>query len=216
MIGVLVGAVVGALLGIAADRLSAHWPPHEGGVVRGLDWRTGAVVLAGAAAFAGLAARWADPTDLAVLGLYVAALIVLLATDLDQRLLPDVITLPLIGYALLILVAGLNPLLDDKAQLVVAGDVTAVLAAILAPAFLLVTDRLFQGALGMGDAKLSVSLGLVAGLSGLIAGFLVATLAFAAVVLLLVLAGRIGLRTAIPFGPALIAAGVIAALLPGA
>jgi leader peptidase (prepilin peptidase)/N-methyltransferase len=216
MIGVLVGAVVGALLGIAADRLSARWPPHEGGAVRGLDWRTGAVVLAGAAAFAGLAARWADPLDLAVLGLYVAALTVLLATDLDQRLLPDVITLPLIGYALLILVAGLNPLLDDKAQLIVPGDVTAVLAAILAPAFLLVTDRLFHGALGMGDVKLSVSLGLVAGLTGLIAGFLLATLAFAVVVLLLVLAGRIGLRTAIPFGPALIAAGIIAALLPDA
>jgi leader peptidase (prepilin peptidase)/N-methyltransferase len=216
MIGIVSGAAVGALLGLGADRLSARWPLHEDGKVRRADWRTAVVMLGGAAAFAGLAARWSDPRDLLVLGLYVGALIVLLGTDLDQRLLPDVITLPLIGYALLVLVAGVNPLLADKAQVVVAGDVTAVLAAVLAPAFLLVTDRVFHGALGMGDVKLSVSLGLMAGLTALIAGFLVATLAFAVVVLLLVLAKRIGLRTAIPFGPALIAAGVIATLLPGA
>jgi prepilin signal peptidase PulO-like enzyme (type II secretory pathway) len=53
---------------------------------------------------------------------------------------------------------------------------------------------------------------LMSGLTLLFLGFLVATTAFAVVVIVLLAAGRISLRTAIPFGPALIGAGVVAAL----
>ena len=148
---VILATLLGAAWGFAADRLSARWPVHEDGAVRAIDWRTPAVVLGGAAAFGLLAARWTDPLDLAVLGLYVAALIVLLATDLDQKLLPDLITFPLMAYGLIVLVLGLNPVLADKAQVFIAdGDLTAILAAIAAPALLAITDRLFRGALGMG------------------------------------------------------------------
>ena len=211
---VIIAALVGAVYGFAADRLSARWPVHEDGAVRGLDWRTPVVVLGGAAAFGLLAARWSDPLDLAVLGIYVAALIVLLATDLDQKLLPDLITFPLMAYGLVVLVLGFNPVLEGKAQVLIAdGDLTAVLAAIAAPALLAITDRLFRGALGMGDLKLAVSLGLVFGLTQLFIGFLLGTVAFAAVVLALVLSRRVSLKTAVPFGPALIAAGVLAAVL---
>ncbi len=65
----------------------------------------------------------------------------------------------------------------------------------------------------MGDLKLAVSLGLLFGLSQLFMGFLLATLGFAAVVLVLLLSRRLDLKTAIPFGPALIGAGVLAAVL---
>ena len=209
---VIVAAILGGLFGLGADRLAARWPVHEDGAVRAPDWRTPAVVLGGAASFGLLAARWSDPLDLAVLGIYVAALIVLLATDLDQKLLPDLITFPLMGYALLVLVLGLNPVLAGKSQVLIAeGDLTAVLAAVAAPALLAVTDRLFRGALGMGDLKLAVSLGLMFGLTQLFVGFLIGTVAFAAVVLALVLTRRVSMKTAVPFGPALIAAGVLAA-----
>ena len=211
---VVIAALLGGVFGLGADRLSARWPVHDDGAVRGRDWRTVVVILGGSAAFGLLAARWSDPADLLVLGIYVAALIVLLATDLDQKLLPDLITFPLMGYALVVLVLGLNPVLADKAQALVAdGDLSAFLAALAAPALLAVTDRLFRGALGMGDLKLSVSLGLMFGLSQLFIGFLISTVVFAAVVLGLVLARRLTLKTAVPFGPALIAAGVIAAVL---
>jgi leader peptidase (prepilin peptidase)/N-methyltransferase len=211
---VVIAVVIGAILGFGADRLSSRWPEHESAIVRGLDWRTIAVVLGGAVAYGLLAWRWADPADLLVLGIYVGALIVLLATDLDQKLLPDLITFPLMGYALLVMLTGLNPILEGKSQVLVAdGDLGAVLAAIAAPALLAVTDRLFRGALGMGDLKLAVSLGLMFGVTQLLAGFLVGTIAFAAVVLLLVLSRRVSLKTAVPFGPALIAAGVVAAVI---
>jgi leader peptidase (prepilin peptidase)/N-methyltransferase len=179
-----------------------------------MDWRTLVVMVGSAASFAALAARWSDPTDLLVLGLYVAALMVLLATDLDQRLLPDLITLPLIGYAAAVTFLGLNPVLDGKSQMFIAdGDLGAILGAILAPGLLALTDRLFKGALGMGDLKLAVSLGLMFGVTQLFAGFLGATIAFAAVVLVLVVSRRVTLQTAIPFGPALIGAGVLAAVM---
>ena len=204
---VIGGVVAGALVGVVADRIASRWPAHPDGSVRPLDWRTVAVVLAGAAAVGGLVARWDDPRDVLVLGIYVAALIVLLATDLDQRLLPDLITLPIIVYAAIIAVAGLNPVIDDKAWY------SPVLAALIGPLFLAVTDRIFHGSLGMGDLKLAVSLGLMLGLANLFVGFLVGTTAFSAVVIVLLATKRVGLRTAIPFGPALIAAGVIGILL---
>lgn len=208
-IEVMLAAILGGIFGFGADRLSSRWPAHEIATVRGLDWRTVAVVLGGGAAFGLLASRWSDPTDLVVLGLYVGALIVLLATDLDQKLLPDLITLPLIGYAAAVTLLGLNPVLEGKDS----GIFSAVAAAIAAPALLYVTDRVFHGALGMGDLKLAISLGLMFGLSQLFVGFLLGTIAFSGVVLVLVLTRRISMKSAIPFGPALIAAGVLAAVL---
>jgi leader peptidase (prepilin peptidase)/N-methyltransferase len=109
---------------------------------------------------------------------------------------------------------GLNPVLADTGRVLIAdGDLSAVLAAVGAPALLAITDRVFRGALGMGDLKLAVSLGLMFGVTQLMVGFLLGTVAFAAVVLVLVLGRRVTLKTAIPFGPALIAAGVLAAVL---
>lgn len=213
-LAVLLAAAVGAVFGLGADRLAARWPVHEGGAVRALDWRTPVVILGSATSFGLLTWRWSEPGDLLVLGLYVAALMVLLATDLDQRLLPDLITLPLIGYAAVVTLLGLNPILAGKTQLLLAdGDLTAILGAVLAPGVLALTDRIFRGALGMGDLKLAVSLGLLFGLSQLFIGFLAASVGFATVVLLLILTRRVSLKTAIPFGPALIGAGVLAAVL---
>lgn len=213
---VIVAALLGAAFGFAADRLAARWPAHDDGARRGVDWRTVVVILASAVAWGGLAWRWSDVVAILVLAVYVAALIVLLATDLDQKLLPDLITLPLIGYAAAVtllpavLDVELNPLIAGKEL----GYVSAIVAAVAAPALLAITDRLFKGSLGMGDLKLSVSLGLMSGLSLLLIGFLVATTLFALVIVVLLLARRISLKTAVPFGPALIGAGIIAVLMP--
>ena len=179
---VLGGVIGGALIGVAADRLASRWPAHPDGSIRPVDWRTAAVVLAGAAAFGGLLARWDDPRDVLVLGIYIAALIVLLATDLDQMLLPDLITLPLIvvhrgpargGPQSRARREGPRPRQRDHRARSSHRRCCAV------------TDKLFRGALGMGDLKLAVSLGLVAGLTNLFVGFLVATVVFAFVVILL-------------------------------
>lgn len=206
----LAGALVGGAGGVLADRLAARWPAHEGGAVRAVDWRTVVVVVASAVTFAALLARWPDTQDRLVLGVYLAALMLLLATDLDQRLLPDVITLPLVGYSLVVVLLGWDPLVAGKEL----GLASSIAAGIAAPLVLLLTDRLFGAALGMGDVKLAVSLGLMSGVTKLLTGFLLATIVGAAVLLALMALGRLGRRSVVPFGPILIGAGVIATVLP--
>lgn len=207
----MLAALAGGAFGLLADLLAARWPEHEPGTPpRGLDWRTALVVLAGAGISAGLVLRWSEPLDLLILFVYCAALIVLLATDLDQKLLPDLLTLPLIGFTAVLLMAGWSPLLADKSEALLSG----VLAGLGAPIFLAVTDFLLRGALGLGDLKLAVSLGLMSGVSRLFSGFLIASVLASVVLIGLIVARRIGLRSAIPFGPILIAAGFVAALLP--
>ena len=206
----IVGGAAGAIWGAFADRLSARWPAHADGQVRPVDWRTIAVILASAITFALLLARWSETGDRLVLGIYLGALMVLLATDLDQRLLPDVITLPLIPFALLVVLLGWDPLLAGKEL----GLASAIAAGIGAPLVLLITDRLFGGALGLGDVKLAVSLGLMLGVTRLLTGFLVATVVGAAILLVLMALGRVGRRTPVPFGPILIGAAVVGMILP--
>ena len=204
-------AIFGIVLGVAADRLSVRWPDHEQDYrPRGLDWRTAVLVIVGAVFFGGLAARWeSDVRSLAILAVIGAALLVLLATDLDQKLLPDLITLPLIGVTGVLLLIGWSPLLAGKAL----GLASGIAAALVAPAFLFVTDRILHGDLGEGDLKLAVSIGLLCGLSLLISGLLVASIGFSAVLLVLIVLGRLSLRSPVPFGPVLILAAFVAALL---
>jgi leader peptidase (prepilin peptidase)/N-methyltransferase len=206
----IVGGAAGAIWGAFADRLSARWPAHADGQVRPVDWRTIAVILASAITFALLLARWSETGDRLVLGIYLGALMVLLATDLDQRLLPDVITLPLIPFAAVVVLLGWDPLLAGKEL----GLASAIAAGIGAPLVLLITDRLFGGALGLGDVKLAVSLGLMLGVTRLLTGFLVATVVGAAILLVLMALGRVGRRTPVPFGPILIGAAVVGMILP--
>jgi leader peptidase (prepilin peptidase) / N-methyltransferase len=203
-------AIVGLLVGLGADRLAARWPAHEGGAVRARDWRTVALAGGGALAFAALAGRWTEPRDLAILSVYFAALLVLMATDLDQKLLPDVITLPLIAVAFVLTLTGLNPLLAGK-DLPIA---SALLAGIGAPVLLFVLDVVVKGALGMGDLKLVAGLGLLSGVTRLFGGLVVASIASAIVLVILIVAGRLTMKTAIPFGPILILGGMLAALAP--
>jgi leader peptidase (prepilin peptidase)/N-methyltransferase len=204
-------AVFGAIFGLAADRLSVRWPEHEEGYRRrGLDWRSTAVVTVGAIFFGGLAFRWGnDPRSLLILGIIGTALLVLLAIDLDQKLLPDLLTLPLIVVTGVILVLGWSPLLADKEL----GLASGVAAALIAPAFLFITDRILRGELGEGDLKLAVSIGLLCGISLLIRGLLVASIGFSAVLVVLIVLRRISLRTPVPFGPVLILAAFVAILI---
>jgi leader peptidase (prepilin peptidase)/N-methyltransferase len=190
--------LVGLAFGLVADRLAARWPAHEDGSVRSLDWRTLVVGVLGAIAMAALPSRFGEDRSLAIFGAYFLILILLLATDLDQRLLPDVITLPLIVAALAVRLLGLLP--DGFGPLW-----GAVLVAVVLPAGLYALSIPFGvGAIGIGDLKLLVSVGLVSGLIRSIVGIVSGALLAGVVVLVLLVTRRVTLRTYIPFGPFLI------------
>lgn len=203
--------IAGAAWGLAADRIGARWPAHEAevdeagaivrpaGWVRPVDWRTAVVVLLGGTSLGALPLRFDDPVALAIFGTFFAALTLLLATDLDQRLLPDVVTLPAIPLALVIDLGGANPLVPPGAL------PAAILAALAIPAFLFAVAIPFgAGAIGVGDLKLLVSVGLLAGLARAVTGVVVGALVAGVVLAILLAARRITLRTYVPFGPFLI------------
>ena len=194
-------AIAGLVLGFAADRLATRWPEHDEEFLAGrrIGWRTAVCALFGAFAFAVLANRFeGDPLALAFFGAWFATLVVGLATDLDQRLLPDILTMPVIPLALVYDLTGRNPLVGAEL-------LPAILIALVIPALLYVGSLPFEaGAFGIGDVKLLGGVGLMLGFIRTITG--VASGAFAAGIVLAVLlvTRRITLKAYVPYGPFLI------------
>lgn len=197
-IAILLG-ILGAAWGFVADRIGARWPVHDDGVVRAVDWRTPVAVLTGALALGGLTTRFPEPVPAIFFGVYLAALVLLLATDLDQRLLPDLITLPAIPAALVFDLLGLNPLVPPAVLPI------AIAVAIAVPGLLYLFSIPFGvGAFGQGDVKLLVSVGLLAGPLRMFSGVVYGALLAGLVIVVLLVARRITLKSYIPFGPFLI------------
>lgn len=208
---ILVFGLVGAVWGVAADRIAARWPAHEDGSIRKVDWRTLVVVAFGLAALAAVPVRFDDTAQRVLFGAFFAALVLLMATDLDQRLLPDLITLPLILVGLAVLFWGGDSLVNRSPAWM------AVLGAVLVPAILFGASIPFgAGAFGVGDVKLLVSAGLLLGLVRIALVVFAGAILGGVVVMGLLAARRVTLKSYVPFGPFLIAAVVWVTLLPAA
>ena len=203
-------AILGAVMGVVADRLATRWPEHdeEHPPGRAVDWRTAACALFGAVVLPLVANRFGgDWLALAIFGAWFCSLVVGLATDLDQRLLPDLLTLPAIPVALLYAVSGQNPLVG-------AALVGAILAAVVIPAVLYLPSIPFgAGAFGLGDVKFLIGMGLLLGFERSFGAILVGLLTAGVVLLILLVTRRIGRRSYVPFGPFLIFGAMWAVLL---
>jgi leader peptidase (prepilin peptidase)/N-methyltransferase len=198
---ILAGAAVGVAWGLVADRIAARWPAHDDEAIRAVDWRTPLVGLIGAIAGALTVARFGgDPAHLLAVGLVVVGLVLLFATDLDQRLLPDVLTLPLIPYALVLFAVGGSPYLSGPGDLLVA-----VIAAVILPLGMYLLSLPFgPGAIGIGDLKLLAGVGLLGGAWRLVAALVSGAILAALVIVVLIAIRRITLRSYVPYGPFLI------------
>ena len=206
-------AAAGGAWGLAADRIAVRWPEHDAADLpgrRAVGWRTAVAVAIGAAGLGLVPLRFGSPLAVAVVGAYVAALTLLLATDLDQRLLPNELTLPAIPLVLLFGLVGANPLVSP------GGLLAAGIAALVVPALLLLVSIPFgSGAFGGGDVKLLVSLGLLAGALRLVVAVVYGFFLAGAVIAVLLVLRRITLRSFIPLGPFLILGAYWALLGPG-
>ena len=162
----------------------------------------------GAAALWLLAGRFpGDVLATGLVGAWIVSLVVGLATDLDQRLLPDELTLPVIPIALLYAVSGANPLVGTDL-------LPAILAAVLIPAILYLPSIPFgAGAFGLGDVKLLAGTGLLLGGERALGGTLFGLVLAGAVLVVLLAARRIGRRSYVPFGPFLILGALWAVLI---
>lgn len=173
-------------------------------------WRTVAMTAGFAALLAGAGGLTGLRPATAALAWAAGAAVVLTATDLTAHRLPDRVTYP--AYAVCA-----TALLVDAA---VRGTWGALLTAVGAGATAFLVGGLGwfvspQG-LGLGDVKLLGFLGLVLGWFGwgvLMAGVFLGLLTGALVSVLLLATRRAGRRTAIPFGPPLLAGSVLALAL---
>ncbi len=191
-------ALAGGVWGVIADRIAARWPAHEDGSIRRVDWRTIVMVAVAAAALAGAAQRFSEPVERALFVAYFAALVLLMATDLDQRLMPDLITLPIIPLAAAVGLTGANSLVAHDLALALAG-------AVIVPGVLYALSLPFgEGAFGLGDVKFLVGLGLVVGLVRSVVAVFAGALLSGVVIAALLVTRRITLKSYIPFGPFLI------------
>jgi len=175
----------------------------------GISARYPLVELATGVAFVGVAwlslGSWAGPVGilLTVAYLYLAAISLALALiDLDTHRLPDAIVLPSYGVALLLF--GTACLLGVDWGVLLRALIG--MAALYAFYFLLRLVR--PGGMGGGDVKLAGLLGLYLGWVGwgaLVVGAFAAFLLGGVFGVALMLSRRAGRRTAIPFGPWMLA-----------
>lgn len=201
----LLPAVAGVVFfgwGLAAERIARRWPARLASP-RGWAPAVGLASGAGIGA-AGLVWRselpvWATLAYLA----FLALLVILAATDLAHRLLPHAALDPLILGA--VAFVPFNPAVSWQSAL--AGAVVSV-------AFLGLVGLFIKGGVALGDLYLAAPLGLLLGLQASFTALLVAALLAGAASATLMILGRVGMKSYIPFGPFLVA-GAVVALLTG-
>jgi leader peptidase (prepilin peptidase)/N-methyltransferase len=145
--------------------------------------------------------------------LYLAAVGLALALiDADVRRLPDVLTLP--SYPVAVVLLGLAALAGSES----GSFVRALVGGAVAFGLYFALCFAYPSGMGFGDVKLSGVLGLYLGWLGwgvLVVGLFLGFLLGAVVGIGVIVAGRGGRKTAVPFGPFMLA-GTLLAILVGA
>jgi leader peptidase (prepilin peptidase)/N-methyltransferase len=198
----IVAGIVFAAAGALSERLASVWPADEA-KRRAPGWRTVALAIVSGVAAAGVVARsglpwWATVAYLGLLGL----LLVLTATDLEQRRLPHVVLDPLILLAAVFV--PFNPAVDPLMALIGAGAAVAFLGTLA---------LVVRGGLALGDLYLVAPIGLMLGWPVIFTALFAAAFLAAGASLVLLAGRRVGMRSYIPFGPFLVGGAVFALLL---
>ena len=134
---------------------------------------------------------------------FAAVLVVLAATDLERRIIPNRIVLPAAAIVLITHLA-ITP----------SRAVELILAPLAAALFLLLPNLLNSSAMGMGDVKLALLLGAGLGwgvIGALLVGFL-STLPIA--IAILARGGAAARKQTIPLGPFLAFGGLVVLIVP--
>lgn len=132
---------------------------------------------------------------------YVAAYAVIFVVDLRTRRIPNLVSYPLLAATIFVRPdsIGLVPL----AHVVAAGAVFALFGLFA-----------LRGWMGMGDAKLATAIALASAPVVTLTALWLAFLLGGLVGVLLLAGRRVERKSAVPFGPFLAVAGILAALLP--
>ncbi len=198
----ILAGIAFAVAGALSERLASVWPPDEARR-RAAGWRTVVLAVVSGVAATAIVARsglpwWGTAAYLVLLGL----LLVLTATDLEQRRLPHVLLDPLIVLAALFV--PFNPAVEPLMALIGAGAAVAFLGTLA---------LVVRGGLALGDLYLVAPIGLMLGWPVIFTALFAAAFLAAGASLVLLAGRRVGMRSYIPFGPFLVGGAVLALLL---
>ncbi len=191
-----------AVAGAVAERLASVWPPDEA-QRRSFGVRTILLAVVSGVGAAAIVTRselpwWATGVYLVLLAL----MLVLAATDLEQRRLPHLVLDPLIVLAALFV--PFNPAVEP---------VNAIIGAVAAVAFLGALALVIRGGLALGDLYLVAPIGLMLGWPTIFTALFAAAFLAAGTSLTLLALRRVGMRSYIPFGPFLVGGAVLTLVL---
>jgi len=161
-----------------------------------ISLRYPAVEAVTALLFAACVLKFGVSWDALVGGIFCAALVAISATDLERRIIPNVVVLPAAAVVL-------------AANTILHPSVEWVAAAAGAGGFLFLAALAYPAGMGVGDIKLALLLGAGVGRSvpvALMAGMIAALVP---AVVLLARHGSAARKMAIPFGPFLALGGVL-------
>jgi leader peptidase (prepilin peptidase)/N-methyltransferase len=162
-----------------------------------IPWVYPAVELATALLVAGCVLAFGVTWDALVASFFCAVLVVISATDLEHRIIPNRVVLPAAGIVLV-------------AQTMLHPSPEWALAALGASGFLFAAAVVYPAGMGMGDVKLALLMGAMLGRTVPVALMLGMILALVPSVVLLARHGAAARKMGIPFGPFLAIGSVIA------
>jgi prepilin signal peptidase PulO-like enzyme (type II secretory pathway) len=133
-----------------------------------------------------------------------AVLVLVAATDLERRVIPNRVILPATAVVLCARVA-----------LFPSHALEFVLAAAGAATVFLIPNLINRSLMGMGDVKLALFLGAGLGVSVLAAITIAFVSVFPVAVAMLIAGGKEARKSTLPFGPFLATGGIVVLFLPG-
>jgi leader peptidase (prepilin peptidase)/N-methyltransferase len=160
-----------------------------------------AIEVATALLLLGCVLRFGFTVRSAAAAIACAALVVVTATDLERRIVPNLVVLPAAGAVL-----ALNTLSHPSPEWAIG--------AVGAAGFLFAAALAYPGGMGMGDVKLALMIGALLGRTTPVGLMLALLFAFVPSAVLLARHGIGARKMKIPFGPFL-AAGAVVALFAG-
>jgi leader peptidase (prepilin peptidase) / N-methyltransferase len=162
-----------------------------------------ALPIVGAALVAGCLVEFGATLHGFVAAVFCLALVVVTATDLEYRLIPNRV----VGPASVLVLAGMTAAKPSPQW---------AISAVAAAAFLLVFGLISPQGMGMGDVKLAFLMGAALGRGVVVALVIASLVSLIPSIVILVRHGRAGRKIGFPFGPFLALGSLVALLVGGA
>ena len=165
--------------------------------------------------FAFLYWRYELGWELAMVALYCSLFAVLLIIDLEHQILPNKIVYSGMLFAsILAVVVTVIPLVTglQVKSAIVPSLSSAAIGGAIGFVLLLIPALIYSGGMGWGDVKLAGLIGLVAGFPLVLVAMFLAIVSGGIVAAILLLLRKKGRKDAIPFGPFLSMAAIVALL----